>query len=147
MSFRKVIHDVEEKGLDPSLPHTALGSDGRLLSSVSEPSKVESTVEKEEIQSSLPKNDIVTNITMKKQEVTVTEQEKIVKIEKPSLQKNIKNALKDIAENGDKEADKSTVSKRDNIGEIKTNTVNDDASIPSQKNTNSKKVIKKTKGR
>lgn len=145
MSFRKVIYDVEEKGLNPKLPHTALGSDGRLLSGVSEPSKVESAVEKEEIQSSLLKNDIVVNTTMKKQEVTATEQEKLVKIEKLSLQKNIKNALKDITENGDKEAEKTEVLKKDTIGETKTNTVNDDASIPRQKNTNPKKVNKKTK--
>ena len=31
MGFRKPLYDVEEKGLDPEIPHTNLGSDGRLL--------------------------------------------------------------------------------------------------------------------
>lgn len=33
MGFRKPLYDVEEKGLDPNVPHKALGSDGRLLPS------------------------------------------------------------------------------------------------------------------
>lgn len=31
MGFRKPLYDVEEKGLNPEVPHTNLGSDGRLL--------------------------------------------------------------------------------------------------------------------
>jgi len=38
MGFRKAIYDVEEKGLDPTVPHNQIGDDGRLLSDV-EPSE------------------------------------------------------------------------------------------------------------
>jgi len=52
MGFRKPLYDVEEKGLDPQIPHNNLGSDGRLLpakdnlnipTAVSSPSKKEET--------------------------------------------------------------------------------------------------------
>lgn len=38
MGFRKALYDVEEKGLNPNLPHKNLGSDGRLVPALSEPS-------------------------------------------------------------------------------------------------------------
>lgn len=37
MGFRKALYDVEEKGLNPSLPHRNLGSDGRLTPALSGP--------------------------------------------------------------------------------------------------------------
>jgi hypothetical protein len=148
MSFRKIIHDVEEKGLSPNVPHTALGSDGRLLPSVSELSKIETTVVFEEIQTAVPKNDIVINPTMKRQEVTVEEAEKV---KETSTSKIIshkkKNALISLSTGSDNEAEKSTITK--DVGETKTNIDNDDSSTPKRKiNANSKKIVKKkTKGR
>jgi hypothetical protein len=148
MSFRKIIHDVEEKGLSPNVPHTALGSDGRLLPNVSELSNIETTVVLEEIQVGSSKNDIVIKPTMKRQEVTVEEAEnvKAAPVSKIISHKK-KNALINLSMVSDNEAEKSTITK--NVGESKANIDNDDSSTPKRNiNANPKKVVKKkTKGR
>ena len=45
MGFRKPSYDVEEKGLDPSVPHKDLGTDGRLLPDRASPAGDQSIAE------------------------------------------------------------------------------------------------------
>lgn len=119
MGFRKAIYDVEEKGLDPSKPHTELGEDGRLKADVDlgqpaaagEPGKVSEKKQKS--------GDFCTEKNVS-QEVAAPK----LKIEKP--------ATPDYGENDEKKL----LSKKDEVS-------NNKKELPNNKSQKGKAVNKK----
>lgn len=110
MGFRKVLYDVEERGLDPRKPHKEIGTDGRLMSKVvpNQPAAATSSddVESSEERSTQPPSMGVAAKVRKEKEVETPTNEKVsTTIE---LQDELPQATKELSDDDSAQTKKRT---------------------------------------